>query len=79
MFRRKSKQKKSVEENSDDTEGNSVEAISDSEENDIPAEHVSDSLRKNSKSVEEPFIPSDVIRELFTLPVVLLLPPNKGS
>jgi len=69
MFRRKSKQKKSVEENSDVTEGNSMETISDSEENDIPAEHVSDSLRKKSKSAEEPFIPSDIIRELFTIPV----------
>eukprot|EP00090_Calanus_glacialis_P001213 TRINITY_DN10844_c0_g1_i1.p1 TRINITY_DN10844_c0_g1~~TRINITY_DN10844_c0_g1_i1.p1 ORF type:complete len:634 (-),score=188.89 TRINITY_DN10844_c0_g1_i1:498-2399(-) len=69
MFRRKSKQKKSVDENSDATEVHSMETVSDSEENEIPAENISDSMRKKSKSVEEPFIASDIIKELFTIPV----------
>jgi len=71
MFRRKSKQKKSVEESSDASEQLSLETISDSEENDIVAETVTDSnsSRKKSKSAEEPFIPSEIIKELFTIPV----------
>jgi len=69
MFRRKSKQKKSVEENSDVTEVHSMETVSDSEEYEIPAENITDSMRKKSKSMEEPFIASDIIKELFTIPV----------
>ena len=68
MFRRKSKQKKSVEESSDASEQLSLETISDSEENDIVAENVTDSnsSRKKSKSADEPFIPSEIIKELFS-------------
>jgi len=69
MFRRKSNKKKSEQENSAAVVEHLAEIASDSEDNEITAEHLSDPPRRRKKSVEEPFIPSEIIKELFTLPV----------
>jgi len=69
MFRRKSNKKKSEQENSTVTEEHLIENVSDDEENEIPAVNTSAPIRSRNKSVDEPFIPSEVLKELFTIPI----------
>eukprot|EP00092_Neocalanus_flemingeri_P079322 GFUD01098807.1.p1 GENE.GFUD01098807.1~~GFUD01098807.1.p1 ORF type:complete len:632 (+),score=144.85 GFUD01098807.1:357-2252(+) len=68
MFRRKSKKKSETESSALNGEHPS-EVISDSEENENPPENSSNPFQRRTKSVEEPFIPSEIIKELFTIPV----------
>lgn len=70
MFRRKSKQKKSMEEISDIMEPSVPESVSDNDESEsIPDQNTELFARKRSDASDEPFIPLEVIRELFTIPV----------